>query len=97
VLSCASETRLPARICLLDRLATLKWGVMPVTVGRAQVMAVLNACREAVAAQYAQRARGVVMKTGQRPALAARGLCEHLNHVLYVLSCVSCSFDRLCC
>ncbi len=70
---------------------------MPVTVGRAQVMAVLNACREAVAAQYAQRARGVVMKTGQRPALAARGLCEHLNHVLYVLSCVSCSFDRLCC
>ena len=43
---------------------------MPLTVGKAQVMAVLKACREAVAAQYALLARDRFMQTGQRPALA---------------------------
>ena len=43
---------------------------MPLTVGKAQVMAVLKACREAVAAQYALLARDRLMQTGQRPALA---------------------------
>ena len=70
---------------------------MPVTVGKAQVMAVLNACKEAVAAQYAQRARNMVMQTGQRPALAARALCEQLNDVRCVLLCLLGSFDKLCC
>lgn len=55
---CCERRRAPARICLLDKLATpLSCGVMPLTVGKAQVMADLNASRKAVAAQYAQQAR----------------------------------------
>lgn len=52
---------------------------MPLTVGKAQVMAVLKACREAVAAQYALLARDRFMQTGQRPALAVRYACLSLH------------------
>ena len=46
--------RTPEKICLPDRLETpRRWGVMPLTVGRAQVMADRSTGRKAVAAQYA--------------------------------------------
>lgn len=68
---------------------------MPLTVGKAQVMAVLKACREAVAAQYALLARDRFMQTGQRPALAVRYVSlslydaadELVDHNLLICCC----------
>ena len=42
---------MPARMCLLDKLATLKPGLILWAEGRAHVIACLSDCRNAVAAQ----------------------------------------------